>query len=187
MKTPQKLAALRKMKISIRIHEKRIRKMKAQLSESSMTNGIELSKELEDEVRESIKVHSDDISALPQSDFRRIFWEQQVFHNIYMYEHNNNFHNFKVSASKSKTKKAIKWHPIFVRWCLNISRVSPKAYEILRESGVQLPTRRTLNDYTHWLHAEPGFHNAIDNLLATESNIKNLEEWQRLYSYMFVC
>ena len=65
---------------------------------------------------------------------------------------------FQVSASKAK-KTAVHWHPLFIRWCLNLSRVSPKAYEIMRESGIRLPTRRTLNDYTHCVSAEPGFQN----------------------------
>lgn len=58
---------------------------------------------------------------------------------------------------KVKGKKAVRYHPIFVRWCLNISRISPAAYEVLRESGFNLPTQRRLNDYTHWVQAKPGF------------------------------
>ena len=68
------------------------------------------------------------------------------------------------------------WHPLFVRWCSNLSRVSSKA---LRESGIQLPTRRTLNDYTHWVTAKPGFQYEIDELLAREAKVEELEDWQR--------
>ena len=71
----------------------------------------------------------------------------------------------------------MRWHPMFVRWCLNLSRVSPKAYGILRES---LPTRRTLNDYTHWVTAKPGFQYEIDELLIREAKVEELEDWQRL-------
>ena len=85
----------------------------------------------------------------------------------------------KVSAMKAKKKTAVRWHPLFVRWCLNISRVSPKTYEIMRESGIELPTRRTLRDYTHWISAEPGFSNDIDDLLVKEAHVEELEDWQR--------
>ena len=51
---------------------------------------------------------------------------------------------------KVKDKTGMRWHSLFIRWCLNLSCVSPKAYEVMRESGIQLPTRQTLNDYTHW-------------------------------------
>ena len=74
----------------------------------------------------------------------------------------------------------MRWHPMFVRRCLNLSRVSPKAYGILRESGIQLPTRRTLNDYTHWVTAKPGFQYEIDELLIREAKVEELEDWQRL-------
>ncbi len=57
--------------------------------------------------------------------------------------------------------------------------MSPKAYGILRESGIQLPTRRTLNDYTHWISAKPGFQNDIDDLLVSEAKVKQLQDWQR--------
>lgn len=64
--------------------------------------------------------------------------------------------------------------------------MSPKSYEILRESEIELPTRRNLNDYTHWLGAEPGFHNSIDNMLVTEANIKDLEDWKKYYTYNII-
>ena len=86
---------------------------------------------------------------------------------------------FKVAALKAKKRTGIRWHPLFIRWCLNLSRVSPKSYEVLRESGMELPTRRTLNDYTHWVSAKPGFQNAIDDLLIKEARVEELEDWQR--------
>ena len=66
-----------------------------------------------------------------------------------------------------------------MRWGLNLSRVSPKAYEIMRESGIQLPTRRTLNDYTYWISAKSGFQNEVDDFLVKEARVEKLEEWQR--------
>ena len=83
-----------------------------------------------------------------------MFWNQQVHtvdvNNLFAI---SQFFNIKVAALNAKQKTQVCWHPLFVRWCLNISRVSPKTYDILRESGVQLPTRRKLNDYTHWISA----------------------------------
>lgn len=78
-----------------------------------------------------------------------------------------------------KGKSGVRWHPIFLRWCLNLSRVSPKAYDIIKQSGIQLPTRRTLNDYTHWVSAKPGFNHEVDMFLKSEANVDNLEEWQK--------
>ena len=47
-------------------------------------------------------------------------------------------------------------------------------------AGIQLPTRRTLRDYTHWVSAKPGFQNEVDDFLVKEAGVEKLEEWQRL-------
>ena len=60
-----------------------------------------------------------------------------------------------------KGKSGVRWHPIFLCWCLNLSRVSPKAYDIIKQSGIQLLTRWTLNDYTQWVSAKPGFNHEV--------------------------
>ena len=84
-----------------------------------------------------------------------------------------------MAALKRKDKRGIRWHPLFLRWCLNLSRISPKAYEVIRESGISLPTKRTLNDYTHWVSAKPGFQNEIDEFLMAEARVNELKDWQR--------
>ena len=68
-----------------------------------------------------------------------------------------------------KGKSGVRWHPIFLCWCLNLSRVSPKAYDIIKQSGIQLPTRWTLKDYTHWVSAKTGFNNEVDMFLKSEA------------------
>ena len=80
---------------------------------------------------------------------------------------------------KAKGHTGVRWHPLFLRWCLNLFRVSPKAYEIMRESGMQLPTSRNLNDYPHWVSAKPGFQHKIDQLLIKEARVEELKNWQR--------
>ena len=56
--------------------------------------------------------------------------------------------------------------------------------EALRESGLHLPTRWTLNDYTHWVSAKPGFSHEVDLFLRTEAKVDELEEWQRYIQYI---
>ena len=79
----------------------------------------------------------------------------------------------------AKKETGMRWHPLFIRWCLNLSHVSPKAYEVIRESEIQLPTRRTLNDYTHWVSAKPGFSHEVDLFLRSESKVDDLQDWKR--------
>ena len=57
---------------------------------------------------------------------------------------------------------------------------SGKTYEIIRESGlIFLPSKRTLQDYTHWLKLKPGFNGDIFNYLMQEINIDKLADWQK--------
>ena len=91
-----------------------------------------------------------------------------------------------MTAGKAKRVTGVRWDPLFIRWCLNMSRVSPKAYEIMRESGISLPTRRTLNDYTHWMSAKAGFSSKIDEFLQTEAKLEELKDWQK-YVCSYIC
>ena len=88
-----------------------------------------------------------------------------------------------MSALKAKSKTNVRWNPLFVRWCLNLSRISPKAYEVMRESGLKLPTRRTLNDYTHWINIKPGYQFEVDEFLMQQFEIEKLEDWQKLICF----
>ena len=78
MKTPEKLAALRRARQTIKARNKQITRMKAQLMERITEDGIEVSDDVENDMQEAIKSYNDEIVALPQNDFRRLFWEQQV-------------------------------------------------------------------------------------------------------------
>ena len=77
MKTPEKLAALRRARQTIKARNKQITRMKVQLMERITEDGIEVS-DVENDMQEAIKSYNDEIVALPQNYFHRPFWEQQV-------------------------------------------------------------------------------------------------------------
>ena len=84
-----------------------------------------------------------------------------------------------MAASKAK-KNGVRWHPLFIRWCLNIMLTSSKTYEIIRESGfISLPSKRTLQDYTHWIKLQPGFNADIIEYLRIEANVDGLSDWEK--------
>lgn len=85
-----------------------------------------------------------------------------------------------MSALKAKGKTGVRWHPLFIRWCLNLSYISSSAYQAMRESGLQMPTIRTLSDYTHWIESKPGFSSEVDLFLKKEARVDELQDWQRL-------
>ena len=52
--------------------------MKKRLDMLTSKSRVELDSEAEEEIREVIDTHTTDMMSLPGSDFRKIFWDQQV-------------------------------------------------------------------------------------------------------------
>lgn len=74
----------------------------------------------------------------PEDSFQAIFWRQQ-----------------KQAAERSS--RGVRWHPLFIKWCIYLRHQSSKAYDTLRESGcILLPSQRTLRDYTNCVKAAVG-------------------------------
>ena len=62
-----------------------------------------------------------------------IFWDQQVKYN------------------ELKNKRQMRWHPLVLRFALNLKYMSTSAYKAMQQSGIiHLLSERTLSDYTHW-------------------------------------
>ena len=78
MKTPERLTALRKAKQALRNRDRRLSRMKKRLEALTSDCGVELENEVQEEITEVIDRHGTDMESLPISDFRRIFWDQQV-------------------------------------------------------------------------------------------------------------
>ena len=70
----------------------------------------------------------------PEGTFARLFWEEQL------------------KASSGKKGRQNRWHPLMIKWCLNLQLLSGVTYHTLRTSGfIVLPSERTLRDFTHAL------------------------------------
>ena len=51
----------------------------------------------------------------------------------------------------------MRWHPLVIRFALNLKYLSSLAYTVVLKSGfLSLPSERTLRDYTHWTSAHHG-------------------------------
>lgn len=80
-----------------------------------------------------------DTNGLEPDSFQSIFLQQQIKYN------------------RLKTKSSMRWHPAIIRWCLFIHSRSAKAYDGMR-SYLNLPSRRTLFDYTHYTESGMGIN-----------------------------
>lgn len=82
-----------------------------------------------------------------------------------------------------KSGKGKRWHPLMVKWCLFLRQQSSHAYELLRKTGcIELPSQRTLRDYTHHTSSTVGFSHELDLQLMDDSRFHSLSEHEK-----FVC
>ena len=91
--------------------------------------------------------------AFPETSFQCCFWEQQLRYN------------------RLNSKSGMRWHPLIIRWCLYIRSKSSKAYDGLRQF-LNLPSQRTLYDYSHYTEHGTGFQEKVTEQFVSEC-IKN--------------
>ena len=83
----------------------------------------------------------------PEGSFQRLFWEEQL------------------RAARVKDSRQMRWHPLLIRWCLNLKLISSAAYHATRSAGFKLPSERTLRDYTHYFKSRAGFQIEVNQQL----------------------
>lgn len=80
-------------------------------------------------------------SELGTDSFQRLFWEEQLKYN------------------KLKDPRAMRWHPMIVKWALYIKSKGSKAYEAVTNSGfIKMPNIRTFNNYSHVTQSSCGIN-----------------------------
>ncbi len=71
----------------------------------------------------------------------------------------------------------MRWHPMMIRWCLNLKLLSSSSYHALRTSGfLRLPFERKLRDY---FKSKAGFQPEVDKMLAEEAKLSELPDWKK--------
>ena len=74
----------------------------------------------------------------------------------------------------------MRWHPMMIRWALNLKMISSAGYHAMRTAGfILLPSERTLRDYTHYFKEKPGFQKEVNQQLMKEARISELDEIQK--------
>ena len=98
----------------------------------------------------------------PPDSFGRLFWEQQA------------------KAHKTSDPRGYRWHPMMIKWCLNLYLSSAKGYDNVRASGVlKLPNKSTLASYIHWTPATSGFTTDSLKQLCRELKLPERQEHQK--------
>ena len=161
--TPQKSRKLSRLQARAISAEREIRLLSEKISLSTKAKGITVDPNLHSDLCSVMNENNPSVlEKFPEGSFRRLFWEQQF------------------KAANVSRPQGMKWHPMMIRWCLNLKLLSTSCYHALRSSGfVKLPSERNLRDYTHYVKSRSGFQADIDDDLAKEADIQNLPEWKK--------
>ena len=130
---------LRSLHSALRASNKKVKRMEARVNQLIANKGIELEFEDADDIsRLTAEVNPTVQTKFLEDSPQRIFWEQHMKYN------------------QLKDKRQMRWHPLVIRFALNLRYLSGTAYKAVRQFGISLPSERTLYEYTHWTTAHSG-------------------------------
>ena len=149
LSTPQKDERLRRLQQEKKKVKLCVDRLKQKIVAATDSDGVVLDDELHEDLKNMAVDCSKEVhESCPEDTFRRLFWDQQQ------------------QASSLNNSKSMRWHPLFIKWCLYLRHLSGGAYDFLRESGcVKLPSNKTLRDYTYYVSATIGFADEVDEQL----------------------
>ena len=153
--TPEKDERLRRLQQDKKRVKLQIDRLKQKIEDASHQDGMIIDDELHEDLKSAVMESTEQVhKTCPEDSFKRLFWDQQQ------------------KASSLKNSKSMRWHPVFIKWCIYLRHLSGSAYDFLRESGcVTLPSKRTLRDYTYHVSTTIGFSNEVDRQLMSVADL----------------
>ena len=80
-----------------------------------------------------------------------------------------------LKAASVSDSRQVHWHPLLIKWCLNLKLISSASYHAVHSSGfLRLPSECTLRNYTNYFTNQPGFQPDLNEQLAKEADVKSL-------------
>ena len=153
LNTPEKKARLTNLSKRMHKSEKELKKFKAKIQQLTDKSGVYVDDELHSDLVATMKENSNCIVGMfPEESFANLFWKEQM------------------KAASLKNSHQMRWHPLMIRWCINLKLISSAAYHATRTAGfIKLPSERTLRDYTSYFNHQAGFQAEVLEQLQKES------------------
>ena len=167
LNTPERLAKVANLRQRVKNAENEVIKLKEREC-NLIQKSDSVDQGLHDDLSTIINENTSDIQkAFPEGSFRRVFWDQQL------------------ENSKKTDARQYRWHPLMIKWCLNLKLMSSAAYHAMRSSGfVTLPSERTLRDYTNYIKCVPGYQQEVVDMMRKESKCVELSDSKRYVSIL---
>ena len=123
LNTPEKKAKMSKLKQKARVAEKQNEKLRARIAELTEKQGDPVDPTFHVDLLIILNENYEQIKqTYPEGSFARLFWEEQL------------------KAATVKDPRQIRWHPLMIKWCLNLKLISSAAYHTVQSSGfLRLP------------------------------------------------
>lgn len=169
LSTPEKVHRLQRLHSELRSNVRKKERLREKLDMVVEEEGVTTDTEIHTEICAIMDSNKSSIvDSYPKDSFECLFWQQQQ------------------EAARLNNPSSMRWHPLFIKWCLYLRHVSGRAYETLRSSGcIRLPSQRTLRDYTHYTKASAGFSDDIDRQLAHAANVEHCPERDKYVAIIF--
>ena len=90
-----------------------------------------------------------------------------------------------LKAASVSDPRQVRWHPVLIKWCLNLKMLSSSSYHALRSTGfIKLPSERTLLDYTHYFTNKVGFQDEVNQQLVEEVRQLSLPDTRKFVALL---
>ena len=150
---------MRSLRRDTKVLQLRCNKLRNKLAALTEKKGIYVDENIEKDLVAIMETSTP--SEFPENSFQKLFWQQQM-------------------DAVRVSPRGRRWHPSFIKFCLYLRHKSSGAYELLRTTGcLQLPSQRTLRDYTHHVKSCTGFSTDIDLQLVKMAGVATLKEYER--------
>ncbi|KAK3931797.1 Transposable element P transposase [Frankliniella fusca] len=142
--------------------EKKIFKMREQLSKYIEKNSIPVTSEFGLEMAQIFNDNQNIVTPV-----QKLFWSEQL-----------------KCLAKQKNPKQIRWNPFIIRIALHLQMISSSAYDYIG-NFIQLPSKRTLYDYSHVFESREGPQEQIMLDLSESSKNTCTENHEKYFNLIF--
>ena len=155
LSTPQELAKLAALADEKNASSRKVKQLEDRIAKLTAVNGIDVGEEFDADLKSITDTESENIcSAFAEGSFQYLFWKQQM------------------EARSATGPQQRRWHPLLIKWCLNLEMISSAAYNNLRTSGMFiLPSERTLRDYSNVVKSGEGYQMGVLRQLHDEARM----------------
>ena len=147
--TPERTERIHRLQQDKKRYMLQLERLKQKIASAADRDGLVVDEEMHEDLKAMAAEYTEQVQeSTTEESFRMLFWNQQQ------------------QAASLKNSKSMRWHPLFIKWCIYLRHLSGSAYDMLRQSGcIKLPSQKTLCDYTYFTSATIGFSDTVDEQL----------------------